>query len=88
MIVAWSVVTEAQDLSVTLAQMATPKCSQQGNKCPRTGEVRQLMPIAVSARFQIASANIQCLYAGTVLFQEDNCVECLSRDGNLWIRVF
>ena len=57
MIVAWSVVTEAQDRSVMLAQMATPKCSQQGNKCPKTGDVRQLMPIAVSARFQIASIN-------------------------------
>ena len=57
MIVAWSVVTEAQDLSVMLAQMATPKCSQQGNKFPKTGEVRRLMPIAMSVRFQIASIN-------------------------------
>lgn len=51
--------TVAQDLSVMLSQMATPKCPQQGKKCPKTGEckIKQLVPIAVSPRFQIISIN-------------------------------
>lgn len=66
MIVAWSVVTEAQDLSVTLAQMAHLNAPSLEINAPRTGEVGRLMPIAVSVRFQIATQTSSHLYAGTV----------------------